>query len=151
MAYCTNCGAAQNDNAVFCSKCGARIAQTYNQPINQYQPYQQPYAQPMQPIYIKQKGKVFGIFALIIGLIGLLFSSFALMAAIDYINRSALEISGQTANIVPTIFFGSISALSILLSVISMARGYRKAVSIIALVVGIIGVGIYTAAGIMFS
>lgn len=148
MAYCTNCGAAQNDNAVFCAKCGARMAQTFNQPVNQYQP---PYTQPMQPVYKKQKGKVFGVFALIIGLIGLLFSSFALMAAIDYTNRSALEISGKTANIVPTIVFGTISALSILLSVISMARGYKKAVSIIALVVGIIGVGIYTAAGIMFS
>ena len=66
MAFCTNCGAQNDEGSKFCNSCGAPLqfgqpvqpqaqpAQPeYQQPVYQQPVYQQPQVQPVQPLYVQ--------------------------------------------------------------------------------------------------
>ena len=71
MAFCTNCGAQNDEGSKFCNSCGAPLqfgqpvqpqaqpAQpvyqqpVYQQPVYQQPVYQQPQVQPVQPVYVQ--------------------------------------------------------------------------------------------------
>lgn len=60
--FCSKCGQQNNDEAKFCSKCGAVLSssQPYQQPVNQ--PYQQPVS---QPVVASDNSKLFNILSYI--------------------------------------------------------------------------------------
>ena len=48
--FCSNCGAQIADTAAFCSTCGNPVAQNNPQPAYQQPVYQQPTPQPAAPV-----------------------------------------------------------------------------------------------------
>jgi len=49
VKYCPNCGAPNEDNAMFCIKCGSPLSQSTAQAPQGYQQFQQPPVQQTQP------------------------------------------------------------------------------------------------------
>lgn len=151
--FCANCGATLADDAAFCAACGTQSgapAQQTQQPT-----YQQPvtYAKPKIP------GRGFGISALVLGIIGLVF------AIIDFGNVSTFV---GTANAFGS--FGSaigrgyagqligqltleliIPALAIIFGICAKKRGYKNKVATSGFVLGIIAAGLVAIAMIMVA
>ena len=75
MAFCKNCGAQLDDQAVFCTSCGANQNEApqqpaYQQPVYQQPVYQQPvYQQPMAAQEVPAKGM--GIAGMVLGILSL--------------------------------------------------------------------------------
>lgn len=155
MAYCPNCGAAQNEGMTFCANCGARLDGTSGhaqQVNNQYT--QQPFYPPYQPqyIYVKPKvpGKGLGIASMVLGIIGLVYSFTALMAGMDYIDSSYQSSANLMGNLVNVIMLASMSIMGVAFSTSAKNKGYKTGVSTAGLVTGTIGLIIYVISAVLF-
>lgn len=152
MAFCSKCGAAQNEGTTFCANCGTRLDQPAQQPYNQ--PYQQFY--PQQVVYVKPKvpGKGFGISGMVLGIVGLFYSFYFMMGfsiLVDMYLRahshieSFTEIQGgfNASIIINLIIFTSISLMGIIFGSAAKKRGYKNGISTSGVVLGVIGSIIY--------
>ena len=78
MKYCTNCGSPCEDNAAFCSNCGARLGEPQQYQPPQYQqpvygtPYQPPYRQPAAPQKASDGKFIYGLIGFVFPVAGLI-------------------------------------------------------------------------------
>ena len=170
MAICTNCGANVEEGKNFCMACGTPVAQAqapaqapyqppYQPPVQQpYQPPVQPYGQPpvqpygqppvqpygQVPMYVKPKipGKGLGITALVLGIIGLVYGFYCLIASIEIANSYFLS-SAADEMIPGIIVFMVLGILATAFGGVGISKGYKNGVSTSGLVMGIISVVLY--------
>ncbi len=154
---CQNCGATVNDGTMFCQNCGAQVSAP-QQPVYQQPAYQQPaYQQPAYGAKVKVPGKGFGISALVLGIVGLVYSFIALAAAntlselgnlANGLSYGAYSSSGMDSAVVGEFISGILvwavmSLLATVFGFVSRKRGYVNGVSMSGLVMGIIGLAVY--------
>lgn len=169
--YCILCGQENPANAAFCNQCGAPlkkpgeqpmeqpVQQAYQQPYRQpyqqpyqlpYQPYQQPYGYPNQPpvAYAQPKipGRGFGIAAMVLGIIGLIYAFAFLGGAVEeleyyqeYMYYEADYYDIGFSDIMGLIMISAMPVLGIIFGLCARRRGYRNGVSTSGLVLGTIG------------
>ena len=152
MAFCSNCGAAQNEGTTFCANCGARLGQATQQPYNQ--PYQQPYPQQIVCVKPKIPGRGFGISGMVLGIVGLVYSfyfmiGFVMLADMYDSVFSRVEGFSEVQNtfdaslIIMLVLFASMSVMGIAFGSAAKNRGYRNGVSTSGVVLGVIGLIFY--------
>ncbi len=132
MAFCSRCGTQLNDGAVFCSACGAQQGQTEIRTVYVTKP--------------KVRGRGFGISAMVLGIIGLVYS-FAFISSVSSIMGFAdfLGYEGYIIGslLVAAIIYSSMSILGVVFGCTARKRGYRNGISMSGLVMGIIGLILY--------
>ena len=161
MAFCTKCGAAQNEGMVFCANCGTRLEQPASadqQPNNQ--PYQQPPVPPFQPpfyppqvVYVKPKvpGRGFGITAMVLGIVGLVYAVLMCFSAIHLANiANNLVIEYVARYVMGVLIYSSLAILGIVFGIQAQKRGYINGVSKSGVITGIIAAIFYFIAAIIF-
>lgn len=179
--FCTNCGAQIQEEAGFCNQCGAPASApaaqpAYQQPTQGQAAYQQVPPQPMNPqggsyyppngypnpayggqplVVVKPKvpGKGFGISAMVLGIIGIVYAFILMMGIIALVAEykegpDSLWSQAQheeyyedmfDAMIPGVIVYAVMPLLGIIFGVCSRARGYRNGVSASGIVLGAIG------------
>lgn len=149
MAFCSKCGAAQNEGTTFCANCGTRLDQPAQQPYNQ--PYQQFY--PQQVVYVKPKvpGKGFGITAMVLGIVGLVYAVLMCFSAIHLANiANNLVIEYIARYVMGVLIYSSLAILGIVFGIQAQKRGYINGVSKSGVITGIIAAIFYFIAAIIF-
>ena len=167
MAYCKNCGAQFPGDSVFCQNCGQSV-QEYS-PTMQTPTYYENgnYGMNNVPVNEGKKkipGRGFGIASLVLGIIGLLDSLYALMMSLvinfatsgifEEMLRKSYNSSDLTGEIsfdtFYNMFIGSLHTVAIFYSVIilvlgvlslvfglrAISKGYKKSISIAGVVLG---------------
>ena len=149
MAFCSKCGAAQNEGTTFCANCGTRLDQPAQQPYNQ--PYQQFY--PQQVVYVKPKvpGRGFGITAMVLGIVGLVYAVLMCFSAIHLANiANNLVIEYIARYVMGVLIYSSLAILGIVFGIQAQKRGYINGVSKSGVITGIIAAIFYFIAAIIF-
>lgn len=158
--YCIFCGQENPANAAFCNQCGAPLKKPGEQPVEQpvqqayqqpYQPYQQPYGYPNQPpvAYAQPKipGRGFGIAAMVLGIIGLIYAFAFLGGAVEELEYYQEYYGSYYPNyydigfsdIMGLIMISAMPVLGIIFGLCARRRGYQNGVSTSGLVLGTIG------------
>ncbi len=90
MYYCSQCGNAIDENAKFCSKCGAPVAASAPvQPAYSQPTYTQPAPRPAE-VCISPKTKALGFVGMGLGIAGLFFAVLGLLYTLIGITESGL-------------------------------------------------------------
>lgn len=152
MKYCSKCGTAMEDNAVFCSVCGEKQAPIVAQPV--YNPENQVSVQPVEPLYtpaydpnilpqktVSLKDKIFGY-------VGFGLSTFAFTFSIICFFMAAASLESYVADpaiisMVYTIAFFPCSIVGLVFSRKSREAGNEVVFTKLGKVFGIISIIIF--------
>lgn len=152
MKYCSKCGTAMDDNAVFCSACGEKQAPTVAQPV--YNPENQVPVQTVEPLYtpaydpnilpqktVSVKDKVFGF-------VGFGLSTFAFTFSIICFFMAAVSLESYVADpaiisFMYTILFFPCAIIGLIFSKKSREAGNEVVFTKLGKVFGIISIIVF--------
>ncbi len=171
--FCSKCGALVSDGAAFCSACGNALAAAAPaipaeqaapaQPVQPAQPAQPvQYVTPVQQVYPQPRkkipGRALGITALILGIVGILFSWSEFTWAIDYLESLGEEFFYDDyyyyyysiSDIVGMVPLAVMNVLAFVFGFIARKKGYSNGFSITGVILGCIGLALFIAAAAIF-
>lgn len=149
MAFCPKCGSAVGEGATFCANCGNAINTA-------------PQTPPVNPVYgvtvemrPKIPGRGFGITAMILGILGIVYSFSCISAAsmMDYVGDVYGDlgiyvgdgfVDGALA--VMVLMYSSLSILAVCFAASAFKKGYKNGISKSGMITGVIGLILYVIA-----
>lgn len=134
MPYCRNCGTEIDAAARFCMACGTNTLIDQQAPVIQ---------QPV--VYVKPKvpGRGFGISAMVVSIVGLVYAFSALSATLEMVgqfgNYRFFDVDMVIGMLIAYLMIASLSIMAIPFALTARKRGYINNVSTSGLVMGVLG------------
>jgi len=133
--YCGQCGTEIAPNSAVCPSCGTPVA-------TGMPPYQPPYGQPMYMPKPPVPGRGFGIASMVMGIIGVIYASVALMIAVFLAEMAYFiphfNIHGAESMVPTLVTFALFGVLALAFGCVSRARGYKSGISTSGIVMGMV-------------
>lgn len=146
MKYCSKCGSALTDDAVFCSTCGNKVGGSQAAPTPAPAPVQQTTVVQVNTQQPKKKNA-----ADVLGIFGLIFSILALLLTFVGAVISVIPFVGPIIGMTPAYISLAFWPFSFIVSIIGIKKATGRGKCVAGLVMSIISILLFVVPIIMFA